>query len=261
MAYSNSSMVSFTLISPNRYRNRGHAIDRISIHCVVGQCSVESLGYLFAQRSKEASSNYGIGYDGRVGLYVEECDHSWCTSSFENDDRAVTIETASDTYAPYRVTDAAYKTLLDLCTDICRRNGKKKLLWLGTKEATLAYQPKSDEMLLSVHRWWANKACPGEYLFQRHGKIAEEVTKRLSGSAPVNGNEVCNVTLPVLHRGMDSGYVRTAQILLNKYNNAGLAEDGGFGPATERAVIAYQRSRGLAADGWIGAQTWSQLLC
>lgn len=260
MAYTNSSLVSYRLISPNKYAPRKHKIDRISIHCVVGQCSVESLGALFSRPSRQASSNYGIGYDGRVGLYVEEKDHSWCTSNYDNDDRAVTIETASNTYYPYAVTDAAFATLLDLVTDICKRNGKKRVLWLGTKEASLAYQPKDDEIILTVHRWFDTKSCPGEYLFQRHGKIAEEVTKRLNNNNDTN-EEVCEVTLPVLHRGCDNGYVKTVQILLNKYNNAKLSEDGGFGPATEKAVIAYQRSRGLAVDGWVGAETWRQLLC
>lgn len=180
MAYSNSSLVVYTQISPNRNSPRNHSIDRISIHCVVGQVTAEGLGSIFAPSSKGASSNYGVDKNGRVGLYVEEKDRSWCTSSSENDNRAVTIETASDTYEPYRVTDAAFNTLLDLCEDICRRNGKKKLLWFGDKEKTLSYTPKSDEMVLTVHRWFANKSCPGDYLYSRHGEIAEEVTKRLN---------------------------------------------------------------------------------
>ncbi|MCM1225448.1 MAG: N-acetylmuramoyl-L-alanine amidase, partial [Lachnospiraceae bacterium] len=122
----------------------------------------------------------GIGLDGRVGMYVEEKDRSWCTSSGANDHRAVTIEVASDTTHPYAVKDAAFSALLDLCTDICKRNGKKRLLWFGDKDKTLAYTPGADEMVLTVHRWFANKACPGEYLYSRHGEIAEEVTKRLA---------------------------------------------------------------------------------
>ena len=179
---SNSALVSYTKISPNRNSPRNHAIDRISIHCVVGQCTVERLGEIFAPESREASSNYGIGLDGRIGMYVEEKDRSWCTSSGENDHRAVTIEVASDTAHPYAVKDAAFSALLDLCTDICKRNGKKRLLWFGDKDKTLAYTPKADEMVLTVHRWFANKACPGEYLYSRHGEIAEEVTKRLAAA-------------------------------------------------------------------------------
>lgn len=179
MSYTNSSLVAYTKISPNRTSPRNHAIDRISIHCVVGQCSVETLGNIFAPTSKQASCNYGIGKDGKVGLYVEEKDRSWCTSSAANDHRAITIEVASDTTHPYAVTDAAYAALLDLCTDICRRNGKTKLLWLGDKDKTLAYTPAADEMVMTVHRWFANKACPGQFLLDRHPQIAAEVTARL----------------------------------------------------------------------------------
>ncbi len=125
---------------------------------------MERIGEIFAPTSRKASSNYGIGLDGRIGMYVEEKDRSWCTSSGANDHRAVTIEVASDTEHPYAVKAAAFAALLDLCTDICKRNGKKKLLWFGDKDKTLAYTPKADEMILTVHRWFANKACPGEYL-------------------------------------------------------------------------------------------------
>lgn len=178
---SNSPYVSYTKISPHRNSPRNHAIDRISIHCVVGQVTMQSLGEIF--QTKAASSNYGVDKNGHVGMYVEEKDRSWCSDSPENDHRAVTIETASDVYEPYRVNDAAYQTLLNLCTDICKRNGKKKLLWLGSKEKTLAYTPKADEMVLTVHRWFnPGKSCPGTYLYERQGAIAAEVTRRLRES-------------------------------------------------------------------------------
>ena len=180
---SNSSLVSYTQISPNKSSPRKYDITRITVHCVVGQVTVQSLGGIFAPSSRQASSNYGIGKDGKVGMYVEEKDRSWCSSNADNDNRAVTIEVASDTYAPYKVTAAAYAALLDLVTDICRRNGAKKLIWFGDKEKTLAYTPKSGEMVMTVHRWFANKSCPGEYLYNLHGEIAAEVTKRLSGGS------------------------------------------------------------------------------
>lgn len=181
VAMSNSSLVSYTKISPNKSSPRNHSIDRISIHCVVGQCSVETLGNIFAPTSRQASSNYGIGLDGKIGMYVEEKDRSWCTSSSSNDNRAVTIEVASDTYDPYKVTDAAYASLLDLVTDICKRNGKTKIIWFGDKEKTLSYTPKPNEMVMTVHRWFANKSCPGDYLYNKHPEIAAEVNRRLSG--------------------------------------------------------------------------------
>lgn len=184
---SNSSLVSYTQISPNKSSPRKYDITRITIHCVVGQVTVQSLGGIFAPSSKQASSNYGIGKDGKVGMYVEEKDRSWCSSNADNDNRAVTIEVASDTYAPYKVTSAAYATLLDLVTDICRRNGKTKILWFGDKEKTLAYQPKAGEMVMTVHRWFAKKSCPGDYLYNLHDEIAAEVNKRLAGGSASTG--------------------------------------------------------------------------
>lgn len=180
---SNSPLVEYTRISPNRSSPRKNAIDRISIHCVVGQVSIQSLGNVFAPSSRQASSNYGVGYDGRVGMYVEEKDRSWCTSSAANDNRAVTIEVASDITDPYAVTDAAYAGLLNLVTDICKRNGKSKVVWFGDKAKTLAYTPKSNEMVLTVHRWFANKSCPGNYLYKLHPQIVAEVNRRLAGGS------------------------------------------------------------------------------
>lgn len=176
MAYTNSKLVNYTRISPNRSVNRNHKIDTISIHCVVGQCSVETLGSIFASTSKEASSNYGIGYDGRIGLYVEEKDRSWCTSSASNDNRAITIEVASDTYHPYRVKDVAYKSLIKLLVDICKRNGIKKLVWSTNKSERMNHLNGCN---MTVHRDYANKSCPGDYLYNLHGQIAKEVNAQL----------------------------------------------------------------------------------
>lgn len=177
---SNSPLVSYTRISPNKTSPRNHVIDTITIHCVVGQCSVETLGAIFAPSSRQASSNYGIGSDGRIGMYVEEKDRSWCSSSSSNDNRAVTIEVASDTTAPYAVNSKAYAALLDLVTDICKRNGIKELKWKGDKSLI----GQVDKQNMTVHRWFANKSCPGDYLYNRHAAIAAEVNKRL-GSATV----------------------------------------------------------------------------
>ena len=183
MAYTNSSLVSYTKLSPNHSGLRTHSIDRITPHCVVGQCSVETLGNIFLPTSRQASCNYGIGVDGRVGMYVEEKNRSWCSSSSANDQRAVTIECASDTTEPYAFKDVVYQTLIKLCADICKRNGKKKLLWLGDKDKTLSYEPKSDEMVLTVHRWFANKSCPGSWMYARMGDLAAKVTAQLGGGA------------------------------------------------------------------------------
>ena len=181
MSYTNSPMVVYTKLSPNHSGKRTHAIDRITPHCVVGQCSVETLGSIFYPTSRQASSNYGIGTDGRVAMYVEEKNRSWCSSSNANDQRAITIECASDTTEPYAMNSKVYDSLVKLCTDICKRNGKKKLLWFGDKMQTLNYNPKPDEMVLTVHRWFANKSCPGNWLYARLGDLASKVTASLGG--------------------------------------------------------------------------------
>lgn len=186
MAYTNSSLVSYTKLSPNHSGQRTHSIDRITPHCVVGQCSVETLGNIFLPTSRQASCNYGIGVDGRVGMYVEEKNRSWCSSSSANDQRAITIECASDATEPYAFKDVVYQKLITLCVDICKRNGKKKLLWLGDKDKTLSYESKSDEMVLTVHRWFANKSCPGNWMYARMGDLAEKVTAQLGGG--ISGN-------------------------------------------------------------------------
>lgn len=183
MGYTNSKMVAYTKLSPNHSGQRTHTIDRITPHCVVGQCTAEGLGDWFAKSSTQASSNYGIDRDGRVGLYVEEKNRSWCSSSNANDQRAITIECASDTSEPYAFRDIVYQTLIKLCADICKRNSKKKLIWLGDKDKTLNYSPKSDEMILTVHRWFANKSCPGNWMYARMGDLANKVTAQLGTSS------------------------------------------------------------------------------
>lgn len=181
MKFSNSPLVSYTKLSPNHSGQRKQPIDTITIHCVVGQCSVETLGNIFAPTSRKASSNYGVGVDGRIGMYCEEKNRSWCTSSSANDNRAITIEVASDTTHPYAVNAKAYAALIDLVTDICKRNGIKKLLWKGDKSLI----GQVDKQNMTVHRWFANKSCPGDYLYSRHGEIAAEVNKRLNtGTSP-----------------------------------------------------------------------------
>ena len=194
MVYTNSSLVFYTKLSPNHSGRRTHSIDRITPHCVVGQLSAESICGCFTSTSRQASCNYGIGTDGKVSLCVEEKNRSWCSSSNANDQRAVTIECASDKTSPYAMNDAVYQSLIRLCVDICRRNGKKKLLWLGDKNKALNYSPKSDEMVLTVHRWFANKSCPGDWLYARLGDLASRVTAQLGGvSTNVSSSQLYRV--------------------------------------------------------------------
>ena len=176
---SNSPLVNYTKISPNKSSPRNHKIDTVTIHCVVGQCSVETLGNVFAPASRRASSNYGIGYDGHIGMYVEEKDRSWCSSNAANDNRAITIEVASDTKEPYAVNAKAYAALIDLLVDICKRNGIKELVWSTNKADRMNHKNGCN---MTVHRDYANKSCPGTYLYERHAQIASEVNKRLGST-------------------------------------------------------------------------------
>lgn len=175
MGYTNSSLVDVIQISPNQSGPRIHKIDTVTIHCTAGQTTARALGQWFASANRKASSNYGIGYDGSIGLYVEEKDRSWCSSSSANDNRAITIEVSSDNYPPYKITSAAHKALIDLLVDICKRNSIEKLLWRGDKSLI----GQVDKQNMTVHRWFANKPCPGDYLYNLHPQIAAEVNARL----------------------------------------------------------------------------------
>ncbi len=172
---SNSSLVSYTKISPNRDSPRNHEIDTITIHCYVGQVPIEDMGGWLSNPNAQASANYGIGVDGRIGLFVEEKDRSWCSSNSENDNRAITIECASDMIDPYAINDRVYASLINLCVDVCKRNGIKELKWKA--DPSLIGQP--DKQNMTVHRWFKNKACPGEYIYSRLGQIASEVNAKL----------------------------------------------------------------------------------
>ena len=192
---SNSKLVTYTKISPNRTTPRKHAIDTVTIHCAVGQCTAKTIlnfnHFTNYSAANGASCNYAVGCDGSIGMCVEESDRSWCTSNADNDHRAITIEVASGTTHPYEVTDAAYKALIELLVDICKRNpGIGTLKWKGDK--SLIGQPEKQNM--TVHRWFANKSCPGEWLYSRHAQIAAEVNSKLSaGSATSSKSDSATV--------------------------------------------------------------------
>lgn len=241
---SNSSLVVYTKISPNKTVNRNHAIDTITIHCMAGNLSIESCGNLFADSTRGASSNYGIGSDGRIGMYVEEKDRSWCSSSSSNDHRAVTIEVANDggESTGWHVSDKAYNALIDLVTDICRRNGIKQLLWKGDKSLI----GQVDKQNMTVHRWFAAKACPGDYLYNLHGQIANQVNQRLG--APVDQGNNNNNT--------DTSYlVRVTADVLNIRKGPGTSY-GIAGTITDRGIYTIVQTEGSwgklkSGAGWI----------
>ena len=219
---SNSKLVSYTKLSPNHSGRRTHSIDRITPHCVVGQLSAESICGCFTSSSRQASCNYGIGFDGRISLCVEEKNRSWCSSSNANDQRAVTIECASDMSEPYAMNSKVYNSLVNLCTDICKRNGKTKLLWLGDKNRTLNYSPKSNEMVLTVHRWFANKSCPGNWLYARLGDLANQVTAKLQGTpvkpSPSPSKSIDTIAREVIRGNWGNGADRKARLEKAGYN-------------------------------------------
>lgn len=173
---SNSSLATYTLISPNRTSPRNHKIDTITIHCFVGQVTAKRGAEVFQPVSKKASCNYVVGYDGQISLVCPEADRSWCSSNGENDHRAVTIEVASDNTEPYAITDKAYNSLIELCADICERNGIKELKWQGNKDLI----GQVDKQNMTVHRWFIATLCPGEYLYSRMGDIAAKVNAKLA---------------------------------------------------------------------------------
>lgn len=179
---SNSPLITCELRSPNKTHPRSHPIDTITIHCVVGQVTALEGCRLFQSPSRNASCNYMVGRDGSIGLCVDEGDRSWCTGGTlsangmtgkQNDHRAVTIEVASDVVHPYAVTQAAYEALVKLVADIAKRNGMGALKWKGDK--TLVGKPAEQNM--TVHRWFAKKACPGDYLYGRMGEIARRANE------------------------------------------------------------------------------------
>ena len=229
---SNSKLATVTILSPNHSGKRTHAIDTITVHCMAGNLSVESCGYMFAQRSREASSNYGIGSDGRIALYVDEANRSWCTSSRANDQRAVTIEVANTAQGePWPISDAAYKSLVNLLTDICQRNGIKKLLWKADKSLI----GQVDKQNMTAHRWFAAKSCPGNMLYAKMGQIAAEVNARLDGTpAPAEPEKpAASSTAPKMapaekrDTSLSGAYKVTASNGLNMR----------YGPGTSYAII------------------------
>lgn len=224
--YTNSPLVCYTKISPNRTVCNNRTIDTITIHCMAGNMKIESCGELFAKASRAASSNYGIGSDGRIGLYVEEKDRSWCTSNRDNDMRAITIEVANTAGAPdWPISDEAYEALVTLCTDICKRNGIKKLVWSTDKNTRMNHLNGCN---MTVHRDYAAKACPGDYIYNRLGQIADEVNSRLG-----NVKEPAKVEKPVetVKPVEETGY-SLKQFIRDIQECTGSKVDGIAGPET-----------------------------
>lgn len=210
--FSNSPLVVYTKLSPNHSGKRTQNIDTIAIHCMAGNCTIESCAQIFLPASRQASSNYGVGSDGRIGMYVEEKNRSWCTSSNAVDQRAVTIEVANDGGAPqWHVSDKAMSSLIKLCADICKRNNIKKLLWRGDKSLI----GKVNLQNMVVHRWTATKSCPGDYLFEKHPYIVAEVNKLI-------GADGSTVVTPPINQETNVIKGSTEKIIWNFLKGKGL---------------------------------------
>lgn len=172
----NSSLVTYTNYSPNNYGKRNHEIDTVSIHCMVAQWTGKQCADYFSNKSVGASSNYCVGYDGSIAISVSEDYAAYTSSNMYNDHRAITIEVASDRTYPYAVTDKAYEALIKLLVDICQRHPKiGRLRWKADKSLV----GQVDKQNMTVHRWFAAKACPGDYLYNRHTEIANKVNAQL----------------------------------------------------------------------------------
>ena len=217
MSYTNSSLVNYTKISPNKTSPRNHAIDTITIHCMAGNLSIERCGDVFAPTTRKASSNYGIGSDGRIALYVEEKDRSWCTSNAANDNRAVTIEVANDGGAPdWHVSDKAMASLINLVADICKRNNIKKLIWSTNKSNRVNHLNGCN---MTVHRDYAAKACPGNYLYNRHSYIATEVNIKFSRTSSASSRNVQNQISKYTYKNIDYSRVFDPIYYSNTYSD------------------------------------------
>lgn len=251
---SNSPLVTYTRITKNKTSPRNHAIDTITIHCIVGQWTAKQGCDYFATTDRQCSANYVVGKDGSIGLSVNEKDRSWCSSNGTNDNRAITIEVASDTTHPYAVTAKAYAALLDLVTDICKRNGIKKLVWSTNKNDRVNHRNGCN---MTVHRDFANKACPGEYLYSRHGEIAAEVNRRLQGAS--NGGGVV-VTPPTTEKptGGTTGATVTPYLVRVKITNLNIRK----GPGTNYGSTGFIKPGVytiVAESTGTGATKWGKL--
>lgn len=228
----NSPLVCYTKLSPNCNKPRNQKIMKITPHHMAGNCTIETCGEIFARSSRGASSNYGIGTDGRIGMYVEECNRSWCSSSGANDHQAITIEVANDSDAPnWHVSDKALAALIDLCTDICIRHGIEKLVFTGDKTGNL-----------TMHKYFAATACPGPYLESKFPYIAAEVNKRLGQATPT-------ISAPT----PSSSFI--VKILCDELNVRSA-------PGTQSKVVTIVRkgqAYTIVATQKVGAVTWGKL--
>lgn len=250
---SNSPLVTYTRISSKKTSPRNHTIDTITIHCYVAQVTAKQGCDYFATTDRNCSANYVVGKDGSIGLSVEEKDRSWCSSSKENDNRAITIEVASDNKPPYAVTYKAYEALIKLVADICKRNNIKELKWKADKSLV----GKIDQQNMTVHKWFANKECPGAYLYERHGDIAEKVNALLgvntASPSPAKPEKAdVNLRVGAIVTFTGTTHYLSSNSVIGRACKPGKAKVTAVAPASKhKAHIVAVPGAGSNVHGWV----------
>ena len=234
-----SDLATVVIESPNKNSPRMSEIDTVTIHCMAGDMSVESCGAMFENPDREASSNYGIGSDGRIACYVGEEDRSWCSSNRVNDNRAITIEVANDGGADtgWHVSDEAYNALISLLVDICRRNNIDKLVWSEDKDDRINHNNGCN---MTVHRDFANKACPGDYLYSLHGQIADEVNELLGVDESESEPEESEPEEETEHNTLYRVQVGSFSIESNAYNLQSKLSELGYDTIVVKAEVNFR---------------------
>lgn len=258
---SNSKLVDYVKISPNSTNPRKDKIKKITIHHVAGNLTVEQIGNVFAPKSRQASSNYGVDSNGRVGMYVEEKNRAWTSASPSNDNQAITIEVAnSKNGGNWPVSDKALEKTIELCVDICKRNGIKNLNYTGDTKGNL-----------TRHNMFVATTCPGPYLQSKFPYIAKEVNKRLNikeekpkaeGPKPnqikVDGYWGSETT-KALQKAL--GTVQDGYLSGQGKNNITNTLSGGvkYGSGGSMVIKALQKKVGAKQDGRLGPETTQKL--
>ena len=254
---SNSPLICYTKLSPNYTVGRKHVIDRITPHYMAGNLSIETCGEVFAPYERRASSNYGIGSDGRIGLYVEEKNRPWTSGSSYNDNRAVTIECAN--LGDGSLTNACWVSLVNLCADICRRNNIPSLNFTN-----------DDSGNLTMHKWYQNTDCPGPWLSEKFANLAHEVNELLfshepivvepknntqGGKLDVDGHGGYNTVLDLQHAlGTYEDGIISGQWYENKMYHWGFNAVE-YGAEGSQVVRELQTRIGAIKDGFWGKET------
>lgn len=164
-----SELTDVCIWSPNTSGPRTAAISKVTVHHMAGDLTVETCGNVFASPSRQASSNYGVGSDGRIGCYLEEEMHPWTSSSYWNDDRAITIEVADYDCVNWIPSDAAYWATVKLCADICTRYGITPTYTGGT------------DGTFTEHLMYAATGCPGPWWHDHMPQFVDDVKSAMNG--------------------------------------------------------------------------------